>query len=512
MYNKLPVKDRMDWLNTYKKTYPNGNYRDAINYYNNSLQEFGDGGKTKYKYPTSYDNQYNQQNDNTVQPLDVYGKNIEIQQSSKPRTLYEVLADNAKYKTEDANENYRLAKLKADRSKRISNSIEAQKENLLGNPDWREVLSRQTQATGDKLRISNEENIFDDYINPASWVGNMASSLGQAPKEAKESNSYLPYIKSIIEPLAMGVVGELLPKVKGAEKLEFSPVKLESVDKEFNNSLFKQSFKPTQLHKDMKEAALDYAKEATSKENFIRAEKLDAEYGTNYVQRLNEFKKELNKPENLWLTENDYMPFNIKLREDPNTGSLAVSKYNREGQLNKDMKDAGLNSYRNTIRNKEIEVNNNISTERIKPTIEHELKHSYLHFDDMLEHGKDLSRIIKPISEIGKKNPELLNELSEKTLKDRDISGYEYFKSPHEVDAYYLTNIKKDMVDKGIIDNVHQQIDKNKLENYYKNITNKGYKKLMDMVDNDKFINMFNKSLYGTTAIGTIKYNLDKNK
>ncbi len=45
MYNKLPVKDRMEWLKSYKSTYPNNSYHQAVDHYNNGLQEFGDGGK-----------------------------------------------------------------------------------------------------------------------------------------------------------------------------------------------------------------------------------------------------------------------------------------------------------------------------------------------------------------------------------------------------------------------------------------------------------------------------------
>lgn len=46
MYSKLPVSDRLNWLSSYRKAYPNGSYRDAVNHYNSdSKQEFGDGGK-----------------------------------------------------------------------------------------------------------------------------------------------------------------------------------------------------------------------------------------------------------------------------------------------------------------------------------------------------------------------------------------------------------------------------------------------------------------------------------
>jgi hypothetical protein len=94
----------------------------------------------------------------------------------------------------------------ADRKARIADSIEAQKESIIGNPNWREVLARQTQATGDKLRISDEPNFFDDYINPGVWIGDMASDLGQAPYTAKEMDSNLPYALAIGAPLLTGAL------------------------------------------------------------------------------------------------------------------------------------------------------------------------------------------------------------------------------------------------------------------------------------------------------------------
>jgi hypothetical protein len=94
----------------------------------------------------------------------------------------------------------------ADRKARIADSIEAQKESIIGNPNWREVLARQTQATGDKFRVSDEPNFFDDYINPGVWIGDMASDLGQAPYVAKEMDSNLPYALAIGAPLLTGAL------------------------------------------------------------------------------------------------------------------------------------------------------------------------------------------------------------------------------------------------------------------------------------------------------------------
>ena len=94
----------------------------------------------------------------------------------------------------------------AERKARIADSIDAQKETIIGNPNWRENLARQTQAIGDKFRVSDEPNFFDDYINPGVWIGDMASGLGQAPYVAKETDSNLPYVLGIGAPLVTGAL------------------------------------------------------------------------------------------------------------------------------------------------------------------------------------------------------------------------------------------------------------------------------------------------------------------
>jgi hypothetical protein len=82
---------------------------------------------------------------------------------------------------------------------------------LTGLPgeSWRDKLANDVGATGAKFRVSQEDNFFDDYINPAVMIGSMAQSLGEAPKKAKESDSYMPYVTSIGSPLLAGALGGL---------------------------------------------------------------------------------------------------------------------------------------------------------------------------------------------------------------------------------------------------------------------------------------------------------------
>ena len=99
----------------------------------------------------------------------------------------------------------------ADRKTRMVDAMNAQDVDIIGNPNWREVLATETQSTGDKFRLfPNDPHSFsDDYLNSGVMIGNMASSLGSAPLRAREEDSYLPYLTSIGVPLAVGALAGL---------------------------------------------------------------------------------------------------------------------------------------------------------------------------------------------------------------------------------------------------------------------------------------------------------------
>jgi len=101
-----------------------------------------------------------------------------------------------------------------EREQRIQASVEAQKVPYT-KENWRQQLANETLATGDKLRVSLEPNFFDDYLNPAAMVGNMASNLGKAPLQAQQSDSNLPYITAIGAPLVTGALAGIGTKTTG---------------------------------------------------------------------------------------------------------------------------------------------------------------------------------------------------------------------------------------------------------------------------------------------------------
>lgn len=94
----------------------------------------------------------------------------------------------------------------AAREKNIKESNEARKTSWTKD-NWRQKLATETQATGDKLRVSSKPNFFDDNLNPAAMIGDMASNLGSTPLRAKQEKSNMPYLSAVAAPLVTGAVG-----------------------------------------------------------------------------------------------------------------------------------------------------------------------------------------------------------------------------------------------------------------------------------------------------------------
>lgn len=85
----------------------------------------------------------------------------------------------------------------------------------LPGENFRDMLANEAASLDAKFRFSQEDNFFDDYLNPAVWIGSMAKGLGEAPKQAKETNSIMPYVTSIGAPLLGGALGSLGTKTTG---------------------------------------------------------------------------------------------------------------------------------------------------------------------------------------------------------------------------------------------------------------------------------------------------------
>ena len=94
----------------------------------------------------------------------------------------------------------------ADRKARMADSMKAQNEDIIGNPNWKEVLARETQSTGDKFRLfpNDPDSFIDDWLNPGVMIGDMASSLGAAPYDMEQQESMMPLMTAIGVPLLTG--------------------------------------------------------------------------------------------------------------------------------------------------------------------------------------------------------------------------------------------------------------------------------------------------------------------
>lgn len=81
--------------------------------------------------------------------------------------------------------------------------------------DFREKRYVEGTALENRGRIfPNEESIIDD-LNPLNWIASMAGNMSKAPYEAKQQDSYIPYLTSVGAPLAAGVLGSLGAKTTG---------------------------------------------------------------------------------------------------------------------------------------------------------------------------------------------------------------------------------------------------------------------------------------------------------
>jgi hypothetical protein len=78
----------------------------------------------------------------------------------------------------------------------------------LDQMDAREKMYVAGKSVEGKGRFNEDEEAwYDDYVNPLNWITEAASEIGTAPYEAKESNSNIPYLTAIANPLLQGVLG-----------------------------------------------------------------------------------------------------------------------------------------------------------------------------------------------------------------------------------------------------------------------------------------------------------------
>jgi hypothetical protein len=81
-------------------------------------------------------------------------------------------------------------------------------------PTTTENLAVIGDALGDKFRFSYEPNLFDDYLNPFVYLGDIAGGLANVPQDVKTGN-YSTAAARIVNPLLMGAMAGYSSKLAG---------------------------------------------------------------------------------------------------------------------------------------------------------------------------------------------------------------------------------------------------------------------------------------------------------
>ena len=182
------------------------NASDLINKYvkfKPKLEEFRDGGFVPENNP--YDRFRNNTRDNTSY----------INTNTQPRVLN---TNEAKAQSEA----FRLAEiqrqkdLKAVQDAEVKARMErmAKSEYAKTQPTTTENLAVIGDALGDKFRFSYEPNLFDDYLNPFVYLGDIAGGLANVPQDVKTGN-YSTAASRIVNPLLMGAMAGYSSKLAG---------------------------------------------------------------------------------------------------------------------------------------------------------------------------------------------------------------------------------------------------------------------------------------------------------
>lgn len=265
----------------------------------------------------------------------------------------------------------------------------------------------------------------------------------------------------------------------------------------------KEKFVPAPFDEEIKKEALDYLKLTKDSRYLDRVKALDAEaraagYESNLEDKLRKFWKQGDRTENIIKTQDDYFPFNIKTTDYiPYTdeygvtrNALGISNLNTSGFI-KWVKEGpkSIQGLKFDPNYRKIEINLPRHLEENIPargSIHHELKH---HWTNALMDEPYYSNFLK--------SSVVPNEVNA-FLPRRN---FKYFTEGTEIDAYLMTNMRDEMVKKGILKDHFDELTKEKLikflrENPSYRAANEFFKPSSEIVwDKNKFVSAFNKAL-----------------
>lgn len=291
--NKLNKTNSSGWLDNYSEEF--------------SISEYQDGGKLKqyFNLPTkrvAVDNTYNK-------------NSLKLDSSDDKEMVNRLLR-------EKANESQKAKEKRIADVKRLE---ELNKKSMLETANAKDLYDI-GEGMKSKYRFSNEDNFFDDYINPFNMVGGMAGGLAQTPELINQGeygnaalNVGLPltvgalagigtqnagqFVNNLVNPFAG--TGNLF---KRTNNLTFSVDDVNNLKNQFRKNLFS-----------------DEEKKMYEKVNEImRFDKLPQTTNKQSVEVLDNFKQRIKTPEgqkrlkDLGITEKKLLQ-DLKIVEDPNT-------------------------------------------------------------------------------------------------------------------------------------------------------------------------------------------------
>lgn len=353
----------------------------------------------------------------------------------------------------------------------------------------------------------------------SGWNAINPAGIGQASLENIFQNRALQPIVKAAE--SEGVLSQPSPMGKLFQNRTFQPATMSTEGEGFllEPLPFKNAdleYVPTQVSKSFenstRKAAMDYGNLVKDPRYLERVKALDKELGLN---------NELQKRRELFLQQMDEakatdMPFNIKFGKlSPfDSGLSKVKEELLDAKMTSDasilnlLKMAQTGKYTNydyfTPWEREIIVSPGTQVSKLNPenVVPHELKHHWT--NGLID---DQGGVQKYAEWLGKGT---IDE-SKAALKGISPEAYKYHLNPTEIDAYLMTNLRKDLVEQGYMENPFSELSKDKLTDFVKknkdNFTVQKYfksgKTLVE--DKDKFLNIFNKALPAVvpaTAIG----------
>jgi hypothetical protein len=100
-----------------------------------------------------------------------------------------------------------VAQRKAVRAKAAANPLNQGISGFVNPDNWtRQNWEDASANLESEFRMSDKPNFYDDNLNPFNMIGGMAADLGAAPNQAKQTDSYMPYVTSIGTPLLTGAL------------------------------------------------------------------------------------------------------------------------------------------------------------------------------------------------------------------------------------------------------------------------------------------------------------------